>query len=59
MSWRIYKAKEAFKRTSFFEEKIQYIGLYTEKYEKKLQGEAFLKIITIFYNKVKKGDKQI
>lgn len=28
-----------------------------KKYEKKLQGEAFLKIITIFPNKVKKGDK--
>nr|DAZ07999.1 MAG TPA: hypothetical protein [Caudoviricetes sp.] len=25
--------------------------------KKKLQGEAFLKIITIFPNKVKKGDK--
>ena len=30
-----------------------------KKYEKKASGEAFSKIITIFYNKVKKGDKQI
>ena len=28
-----------------------------KKYEKKLQGEASLKIITIFSNKVKKGEK--
>jgi hypothetical protein len=35
-------------------------SIYAQKYEKKLQGEAFLKIITIFPNKVKKvkkGDK--
>ena len=30
-----------------------------KKYEKKASGEAFSKIITIFYNKVKKGDKRI
>lgn len=28
-----------------------------KKYEKKLQGEAFSKIITIFSSKVKKGEK--
>ena len=40
----------------FYEENSMYRSIYTSRMKKSFKGEAFLKIITIFYNNVKRKE---